>query len=127
MSDGRGDPSGDAVHTDPRALATIADPRRSRTRELRNKGGYRSATPGVGRRAGSAAPDRGDPEPVAGGVLDQDRHELAGRVTGEPGMGLLHDALHDSGVEHAELRGKSLHHMGNRGAFGAGGRHHRPA
>ena len=71
--------------------------------------------------------DRGDPEPVAGGVLDQDRHELAGRVTGEPAMGLLHDALHDSGVEHAELRGKLLHHMVNRSAFGTGGRHHLPA
>ena len=51
----------------------------------------RSAAPGVRRRAGSAAPDRGDPEPVAGGVLDQDRHELAGGVTGELGVGLLHD------------------------------------
>ena len=53
-----------------------------------------SAAPGVRRRTGSAAPDRDDPEPVAGGVLDQDRHELAGRVTGVPGVGLLHDALH---------------------------------
>ena len=38
MSDGRGDPSSDAVHTDPRALATIAAPPAVRTRELRNKG-----------------------------------------------------------------------------------------
>src|SRR5664279_2577383 len=53
-----------------------------------------SAAPGVRRRTGSAAPDRDDPEPVAHGVLDQDRHELAGRVTGVPGVGLLRDALH---------------------------------
>jgi hypothetical protein len=70
---------------------------------------------------------RGDPESVAGGVLDQDRHELAGGVTGELGVGLLHDALHHSAVEHAELHGKSLHHTGNRSALGAGGRHHLPA
>ena len=38
---------------------------------------------------------------------------LAGRVTGEPAMGVLHDALHDSRVEHAELRGKSLHNKGS--------------
>ena len=79
------------------------------------------------RRAGCAAPDRGDPEPVAGGVLDQDRHELAGRVTVEPAIGVLYDAVHDSRVEHAELRGQSLHHMVNRGAFGTGGRHQLPA
>jgi len=48
-------------------------------------------------------------------------------VIGEPAMGVPHDALHDSGVEHAELCGKSLHHMGNRSAFGAGGGHHLPA
>ena len=89
-----------------------------------------SAAPGVRRRAGSAAPDRGDPEPVAGGVLDQDRHELAGGVPGEPGVRLLHDALHHRWVEHAELHGKSLHHTGNRnafGTFGTRGGHHPPA
>ena len=39
---------------------------------------------------------------------------LAGRVTVEPAMRVVHDALHDSRVEHAELRGKSLHNMVNR-------------
>jgi hypothetical protein len=48
-------------------------------------------------------------------------------MTGEPGMGVLHDALHHRRVEHAELRGKSLHHTSNRGAFGTGGGHHLPA
>ena len=62
-----------------------------------------------------------------GGVLDQDRHELAGRVTGEPGMRLPHHTLHHSGVQHAELRRQSLHHMGNRSAFSTGGRHQLPA
>ena len=62
--------------------ATIAAPVRPEHRELSNRGptGQRRRS-GVGRRAGSAAPDRGDPQPVAGRVLHQDRHELAGRVT----------------------------------------------
>ena len=91
-------------------------------RELTNQAPRRSVAPARG--AGCAAPDRGDPEPVAGGVLDQDRHELAGRVTVEPAMRVMHDALHDSRVEHAELRGKSLHNMVNRNAFGTGGGYH---
>jgi hypothetical protein len=45
-------------------------------------------------------------------------------MTGEPGMGVLHDALHHRWVEHAELRGKSLHHTSNRSTFGTGGGHH---
>lgn len=80
-----------------------------------------------GHRPGVAAPGRGDPEPVTGGVLDQDRDELASRVIGEPGVGLPHDALHDCGVERGELLGKPLNHAGNRGVFGSGGRHHQPA
>ncbi len=70
----------------------------------RLSGGERPGGPGVpgpaSGRGDAAHADQTEPTarrpPVAGAVLDQDRHDLAGGVVVEPAMGVLLDSLHYS-------------------------------
>lgn len=81
--------------------------------------------------------------PVAGAVLDQDRHDLAGGVVVEPAMGVLYPARFvallllrktsarcappgaRSGWGRPGLDRQSLRDMGDRGVLGGAGGHHR--
>ncbi len=59
-------------------------------------------------------------EGVPGGVLDQDRYKLPGRVRLEPAMRVVDDAGHHDGVHGREPRGQSLRDMINGDALGVG-------
>ncbi len=65
-------------------------------------------------------------EPVPRGLLDQDRHELPGRMAVEPAMTLPHHPGHHRRRHHREPRRKALPHIINRHAFGVE-KHHLPA
>jgi hypothetical protein len=63
------------------------------------------------------------PQPVPGRVLDQDGHDVPGRVRVEMPVRVPHHPRHQSGVQVRELTRETLRYMVNRGAFGIGGHH----
>ena len=65
-------------------------------------------------------------EPVAGGFLHQDGHELPGRMGIEPVVHIADDPPHDGGVDCGKVPRKSLCDMFNCVAFGIGNHPHQP-
>ena len=75
--------------------------------------------------AGMRAARRGGhhPQPVPGRVLDQDGHDVPGRVRVEMPVCVPHHLRNQRGVQVGELTRKTLRYMINRAAFGIGGHH----
>jgi len=62
-------------------------------------------------------------QPIPGGVLDQDRHDVPGGVAIEMPVRVPHDPGHQVGVQGGELAREALRNMVNREVFGIGGHH----